>query len=483
MNYIGIDLGTSSVKGVLMSETFEVLFTSSSDYPIDVNNQGYAQQNPEVWYENTLKVIKELIGKSKVQVATISFSGQMHGLVILDEFDEVLYPAILWNDQRTITECQYLNEDIGKENLLKWTGNIALTGFTAPKILWLARHKPEIFKRIARIMLPKDYLVYRLCGEFVTDYSDASGTLFFDVQNRIWSKEMLEILQISTKQLPDVVESTKKIGTIYSNMKRELGIDYDISIVVGGGDQAVGAIASGSIEAEMINLSLGTSGVVYAPQKEYKCDNSGSIHNFCDATGHYLQMGVALSSGGSVEWWMRKVLNMTNFAEQEIEMRKIDVSEKLYYLPYLNGERSPINDSEIRACFIGLSLNHDQSYILRAIIEGVTFSLYQIYQSLDNNTKNQKIRVIGGGAKNQLWLEIIANVFNLEVEVIDALEGPALGAAYLGYASYNNIEVTTIAKQNVHVIATIKPNADHKAYQQKYAKWLKLYPQIRKIKL
>ncbi len=483
MNYIGIDLGTSSVKGILMSETFKVLATTSYDYPIKLFENGYVEQNPNDWYEKTINVLQDLIKTNNEQIAAISFSGQMHGLVTLDMNNQVIRPAILWNDQRTTNECEYLNQEIGQDKLLKWTGNIALTGFTAPKLLWMAKHEENMFRKIKKILLPKDYLAYRLSGVFATDYSDASGTLYFDVENKKWSQPMLEILQINEKMLPKVYDSCTIIGKLNDETKQLLNINYDISIVIGGGDQAVGAIACSSVEQNNINISLGTSGVVYAPKERYTHSKNGVIHNFCDATGHYHQMGVALASGGSINWWSKQIICNQDYEMQEQLMDKVAPEEPLYYLPYLNGERSPINDSEIRGTFIGLSHNHTQATMTRAIIEGVSFSLYQIYNSLDVNEDDLNVRIIGGGAQNKLWRQIMANIFNKKIDLIEASEGPALGAAYLAFSAYNNVNVKDIAIRNIKVIDSISPNEEREIYNQKYQKWLEIYPVIRKLNL
>ncbi len=481
MNYIGIDLGTSSVKGLLMSETFEVLFTSCSDYNNDVNDKGWSEQNPIDWYEQSTLVLKELFEYSDKKIAAISFSGQMHGLVTLDKEDNVIRPAILWNDQRTTKQCEYLNQKVGQENLLKWVGNIALTGYTAPKLLWMYENEYENFKKIHKIMLPKDYLVYRFTNNFVTDYSDASGTLYFDVKHKVWSKEMLDILKISTKQLPKLNRSCEVVGSLQPKLMKKLNINYQVAVVVGGGDQAVGALGTASVEDKTINISLGTSGVVYTPVNEFKNNPLGTVHNFCDATGKYLKMGVALSSGGSMNWWTNKVINNNDFNELESKMQQIPADENLYYLPYLTGERSPINDSDIRATFIGISLHHDRFALTRAIIEGVGFSLYQIYQSLAIDDKDIKIRITGGGAKSNLWVQVIANIYNQNIEIIEATEGPALGAAYLAIAGIKKIDVTDIATENLNVIKIVSPDHNRDIYQKKYKKWLKLYPEIKKI--
>ncbi len=482
MNYLGIDLGTSSVKGLLLSDTNEVLTTVSAEYPNDVDSRGYSEQNPDDWYEKSIEVLTELINKSKEQIGGISFSGQMHGLVCLDQADNVIRPAILWNDQRTIDECTYLNTEIGTDFLIEHTGNIALTGYTAPKILWLQKNEPENFARISKIMLPKDYLAYKLTGVLATDYSDASGTLYFDVENRCWSKAMLEILKINEEQLPKVHNSFSVIGNLKLDVKKKLGLNYDIEVAIGGGDQAVGSIGTATVEHGDVNISLGTSGVVFIAMDSYQKDPTGTLHTFCDATGKFHKMGVALNSGGSLKWWTEEIISNQDFKQLNQEMLQIAPTEKLYFLPYLIGERSPINDSRIRGSFVGLSLHHNQAAMTRSIIEGVAFSIRQMYDA-SGLKGNAKIKITGGGAKSELWVQILADVLKQEITMINALEGPAFGAALLAKAAVTNRKIEEIAKKAVVVTKTVCPSSNQEVYQDKYHKWLKIYPQLKELEL
>ncbi len=481
MNYIGLDLGTSSVKGLLMSDTLEVLLTYSLDYPNNVDANGWSDQKPSDWYEKGLLVLKYLIDNSNDEVASISFSGQMHGLVLLDENDNVLRDAILWNDQRTVSECEYLNNEIGIEKLTKYTSNIALTGYTAPKVLWVRNNEEEIFNKISKIMLPKDYLSYCLTGVFATDYSDASGTLYLDVENKCWSKEMLDILSINENMLPKLHNSYDKVGVISDDIKENLDIDYDIDVVIGGGDQAVGAIGTATVLDGDINISLGTSGVVFAPKKDYVYDKDGLLHSFCDATGKYHKMGVALNSGGSMNWWTN-VLCDNDFKLMEEKMLDVDPSEKLYFLPYLIGERSPINDSEIRGSFLGLSLHHQKQHLTRSVIEGVSFSIAQMCEEI-NIPNDANIKITGGGAKNKLWVQIISDILDREINLINSEEGPAFGAAILAASYSKNQSVEDIALDAVKVVNKITPSVNKEIYKGKYKTWLKIYPTLKAIKL
>lgn len=482
MNYIGIDLGTSSVKGLLMSATFEVLFTTSQDYPNFIDNRGWSEQNPEDWYNKSLIVLRELIEKSTDPIAAISFSGQMHGMVTLDREGSIIRPAILWNDQRTTHECDYLNKELGTEFLLKNTGNIALTGYTAPKVLWMKKHEPELFAKLDKVMLPKDYLAYKLSGVFATDYSDASGSLYLDVANKCWSKPMLEVLGLTEKNVPQLYNSFDKVGQTTAAINNLLGIDYSIDIVIGGGDQAVGSIGTGTVKNGDVNISLGTSGVVFAAADSYKLNKAGTIHSFCDATGKYHQMGVALNSGGSMNWWMSNVLHSKEFESMESAMNEISADEKLYFLPYLIGERSPINDPEIRGSFIGLALHHTDIHMSRAIIEGVAFSIrHMLDRMMIDETSTFKIT--GGGANNRLWVQIISDTIGMPINLINSSEGPAFGAALLAYASATNQDVSKVATNAVKVVDRVMPRENSKLYQQKYSKWLEIYPIVKRIEM
>lgn len=475
MNYIGVDLGTSSVKALLLSDTLDVIFTKSETYPIYLGKNGESEQNPDEWLEKTVKVLKEIISLSEEKIGAISFSGQMHGLVCLDADDNVLRNALLWNDQRTGKQCDYLNNDIGLKNLINYTGNMALTGFTAPKVLWVRENEPEIFEKINKIMLPKDYIAYKLSGIFATDVSDASGTLYFDVKNRCWSDEMIDILGIKKEMLPEVFESYEVIGNLTDNMKNILGVDYDIKIVIGGGDQAVGAVGTCTVNDEDINLSLGTSGVVFKASSKFLYDENASVHSFCDATGKYHTMGVTLSAGGSMAWWYDKILEKSDYSNIISELEKTNANENLFFLPYLSGERSPINDSDIRGIFTGMALHHTQYDMTRAVIEGVTFSLRQVYDNM-NNENVGTIKVTGGGAKNEIWLQIIADIFDTKIATIKSEEGPAFGASLLAMSGDTGIAIESLCEKSLQITAIIEPSSNSEVYKEKYKKWLEVYP-------
>lgn len=482
MNYIGIDLGTSSVKGLLMSDSLEVLCTYSEDYPNDVDSRGWSEQNPDDWYDKSKLVISKLIKASNGKIGAISFSGQMHGMVTLDQNDDVIRPAILWNDQRTALECEYLNNTLGTKFLIDNTGNIALTGYTAPKLLWMRTNQPELYSKIDKVMLPKDYLAYKLSGVFATDYSDASGTLYFDVENKEWSKPMLEVLGLTTDNVPKLCASNEVIGKLKPELTEAFELDYNIDIVIGGGDQAVGSIGTGTVDDGDINISLGTSGVVFAATDKYIRDEQGMLHTFCDATGKYHKMGVALCSGGSVNWWTSKIIHNSSYQEMEAKMQEVKPEEKLYFLPYLIGERSPINDSRIRGSFMGLSLHHTDAHMSRSIIEGVAFSIRHMYQEM-GTCGAASFKITGGGSNNKLWVQIISDVLAKPIDLINTSEGPAFGAAILACSGNTNIEVATLSKRAVKVTETIYPSENTSIYEQKYQRWRKIYPKLKELEL
>jgi len=480
--YIGIDLGTSAAKFLLMKKNGEIVKIVSKEYPLYMNENGWSEQNPADWWNAVKEGIKELTAGTEVSlIKAVSFSGQMHGLVILDENDNILRNAILWNDQRTQKQCDYIN-GLGLDTIIDNTANIALTGFTAPKILWVKENEPEIFEKISKIMLPKDYIAYMLSGVFATDVSDASGMLLLDVKNRSWSEYMMNLLGINEAQLPKLFESYEAIGNIKPQIAEEIGLNTNVKVVIGGGDQAVGAVGTGTVENNMCSVSLGTSGVVYVASDKFKVKYGKDIlHSFCDATGKYHMMGVTLSAAGSNKWWMEEILKTKdNQAEQKniTELGK----NKVFFLPYLNGERSPHNDANAKGAFIGLSMTSSREDMTQAVLEGVAFSLrdsLETVRALGIDVK--KVRLTGGGAKSELWRNIAANIFNTDVEIINCEEGPAFGAAILAMAGDKAFDsVEEAAKSLIQVKETISPSAELvKLYNERYEVYKKFYPSLK----
>jgi len=482
--YIGVDLGTSSVKLILVTTEGVVKRSVTKAYDLLIPKAMWTEQNPYDWYEQTIEGLKELIEGVENDILAISFSGQMHGLVILDENDQVLRNAILWNDQRTIEEVSYLNEKIGVTKLLELTGNIALTGLTAPKLLWVKNHEPEIFNKISKIMLPKDYLAYKLSGVFATDVSDVSGTLYFDVKHKTYSLEMLEILGIKQSQLPKVHESYEKIGKLKQSLKTQLGIKNDIDIIIGGGDQACGAVGIGTVKSGSASVSLGTSGVVFVASKTFKSDPKSFLQSYAHANGKYHVMGVTLNAAGSLNWWSEKIFKNYNYKDFFNKLNLTPINDSLYFLPYLTGERAPINDPQATGLFFGLRVHHRKEHMDRAVIEGVSYSLRQVFEQIKALGINiTQLSITGGGAKSPIWLQMIANIFNVEVKTIKIEEGPALGAAILamvGHGTFRNVEEACD-----HIIETHEiyhPNEEQVLlYNEKYLKYTKLYPTVKNL--
>ena len=356
MLFIGVDLGTSAVKLLLMDEEGDIKKIVSREYPLFFPHPGWSEQKPEDWFAQSMEGIKELTAEcDKSQVAGISFGGQMHGLVALDAEDNVIRPAILWNDGRTGEETDYLNTVIGKDKLSAYTANIAFAGFTAPKILWMKKNEPENFAKIAKIMLPKDYLAYKLSGSFCTDVSDASGMLLMDVKNRCWSKEMLDICGITEEMLPKLYESYEVVGTLKEDIAKELGLPAEVKVIAGAGDNAAAAVGTGTVGDGRCNISLGTSGTIFISSKNFGVDEHNALHSFAHADGYYHLMGCMLSAASCNKWWNEEILKTTDFAAEQAGIQKLG-ENNVFFLPYLMGERSPHNNPDARAMFIGMSM-------------------------------------------------------------------------------------------------------------------------------
>lgn len=484
MYYIGIDLGTSAVKLLLMDGSGKIHNIVSKEYPIYFPNPGWSEQNPQDWYTQTIFGIKELIKDiDKSQLAGISFGGQMHGLVILDENDNIIRPAILWNDGRTKEECDYLNEVIGKDTLSKYTANISFTGFTAPKILWVKNKEPENFAKIKKIMLPKDYIAYKLSGIHCTDVSDASGMLIFDVKNRCWSKEMIDICGIKEEQLAKIYESYEVVANITDKVAKELEIPNTVKIVAGAGDNAAAAIGTGTVGDGRCNISLGTSGTIFISSKKFGVDSNNALHSFDHADGNYHLMGCMLSAASCNKWWSEEILNTDDYAKEQGNITKLG-ENNVYFLPYLMGERSPHNNPNARGTFIGMSMDTTRSDMTQAVLEGVAFALrdsLEVAKSLGINIERTKI--CGGGAKSSLWKKIISNVLNLKVDVIESEEGPALGGAILAAVACKEFEsIEDAVNKLVKVTETIEPEKKLvEKYEDRYNKFIKIYPTVKKL--
>lgn len=484
MLYIGVDLGTSAVKLLLMDSEGRIVNIVSREYPLYFPHPGWSEQKPEDWFSNTMEGIKELIADvDKSQVAGISFGGQMHGLVILDENDEVIRPAILWNDGRTTEECDYLNNVIGKDKLSEHTANISFTGFTAPKLLWVKNKEPENFARIRKIMLPKDYIAYKLSGVFCTDVSDASGMLIFDVKNRCWSKEMCDICGVSEERLATVYESYEKVGTVLPEIARELGIPESCIVAAGAGDNAAAAVGTGTVGDGKCNISLGTSGTVFISSDKFGVDSNNALHSFCHANGHYHLMGCMLSAASCNKWWMDGIIGTDDYAGEQKAIDKLG-ENRVYFLPYLMGERSPHNNPNARGTFIGMTMDTTRADMTQAVLEGVAFALrdsFEVAKSL--GIKIERTKICGGGAKSPLWKKIIANVLNIKVDVIESEQGPSMGGAMLAaVANGEYASVEEIADKFVKVVDTVVPEPELAAkYDLRYKQFKEIYPACKPI--
>lgn len=479
MLYIGVDLGTSAVKLLLMNEAGHIEKIVSREYPLSFPHSGWSEQNPYDWYDKTLDGLKELLSEcDKSLVDGISFGGQMHGLVTLDAQDEVVRPAILWNDGRTTEETAYLNEQIGRERLTGYTANIAFAGFTAPKILWMQKNEPDLWAKVKKIMLPKDYLAYRLSGTFCTDYSDASGMLLMDVKNKCWSKEMMEICHVSREQLPDLYESFEVVGTLKKEIASELGVPETVKVIAGAGDNAAAAVGTGTVGANHCNLSIGTSGTLFVSSDKFGVDEHNALHSFAHADGGYHLMGCMLSAASCNKWWMDEILKTKDYAGEQKGIQTLGENQ-VFYLPYLMGERSPHNNPDARAMFVGMSMDTTREDMTLAVLEGVAFGLrdsLEVARSL--GIRIDSSRICGGGAKSPLWRQIIAAVMNVKLEIIESEEGPGYGAAILAAVGCGTFEsVESACEKLVKVIDTVEPDPELvQKYEEKYQKFKQLYP-------
>ena len=483
--YIGVDLGTSGTKILLVAANGAILAENTQSYPVCYPHSGWCEQNPEDWFSATMRGLKEVLkDQDKSTVRGISFGGQMHGLVALDKDDKVIRPAILWNDGRTERQTKYLNEIIGKDKLTEYTGNIAFAGFTAPKILWMREEEPDNFKKIHKIMLPKDFLVYSMSGVFCTDYSDASGMLLLDVKNRQWSQDMCKICGIPEHILPNPCESFEAVGMIKAEIAEELGLCKNVQIIAGAGDNAAAAVGTGVVGRGGCNISLGTSGTLFVSSERYNDDKVNALHSFCHADGGWHLMGCILSAASCNSWWSDKILHTSDYTKEQLGLDEKLGKNEVFFLPYLMGERSPHNDVNARGAFIGMRADTTRQEMTLAVLEGVAFALRDCLEAARiNGAQILRTKLCGGGAKSSLWRKIIANVMNLPVDIPQTEQGPAYGAAILamvGSGEYETVQkaVNTI----VHVKETVLPDKNiAKLYEEKYQHFVKLYPALKNI--
>ena len=479
--YIGIDLGTSAMKLLLMDAVGNIYNTITKEYPLEFPQPGWSQQNPADWRNALFAGVPELLdGFDASKVAGIGCGGQMHGLVVLDAEDHVIRPAILWNDGRTAKQVDHLNREIGKENLSQWTANIAFAGFTAPKILWIRENEPENFAKIAKIMLPKDYINYILTGVHACDYSDASGMLLLDVQHRRWSKEMLSICGISETQMPKLFESYDCIGTVDPVVAAVLGISATVKVCAGAGDNAAAAVGTGVVGECGCNISIGTSGTVFISSEKFGVDDTNALHAFAHADGGWHLMGCMLSAASCNKWLMDDILKTDDYSAEQAGIGENKLGENhVFFLPYLMGERSPINDTNARGTFIGMTMDTTRADMVQAVLEGVAFAIrdsVEVARSLGIQIDRSKI--CGGGAKSGLWKRIIANVLNCELEIPVSEQGPGMGGAMLAMVACGEFgSVKSCCEKMCSVASVVKPEQELVVkYEDRYQKFRQIYP-------
>jgi xylulokinase len=493
-HYLGIDVGTSGTKSLLIDETGRAISEATAEYPVLTPRPGWTEQDPEEWWQAVVATVRQAVHKAGIkphEVRALGLSGQMHGSVFLDRNDQVIRPALLWNDQRTAAECKEITERAGgRKQLVRLVANPALTGFQAPKILWLRNNEPKAFKRLSKVLLPKDEIRRRLTGDYATEVSDASGTLLLDVVKRQWSSKLLDRLELDPGLLPAVFESEDVTGNLTEKAAAELGLTSECKVVGGAGDCAAGAVGNGVVRSGVLSTSIGTSGVVFVHSDEPQYDRDGRLHTFCHAVrGKWHMMGVSLSSGGSLQWWVDSVLRGLAGVEGEVytaitgEAEQVPPgSQGLVYLPYLTGERTPHADPMARGAFIGLGLHHSRAAMTRSVMEGIVFALrdsYEIIRGMDVPVK--QIRVSGGGSKNPLFRQLQADIFGHKVSSIKVEQGPAFGVALLaavGDGCFRNIQAACKATIELSDHTTVDRAAARK-YEAIYPVFQQLYSHLR----
>lgn len=488
MSYVlGLDLGTGSMKGLLYKEDGQLIFNHSSAYPVIIEKKGYSEQDPNHWIKACDEILVEMVKAvpdSKDHLKGISFSGQMHSLVLTDQHDRIVRPAILWNDVRTTKQCEYIKEKLG-DKLIEITKNKALEGFTLPKILWVQENEPDMWSEVRHIMMPKDYLGFYLTGHYYTDYSDAAGTLLLDIQDRKWSFEILEAFDIPHDYMPPLYDSSEEVGSLSDSLKQKFGFKHDVKVFAGGADNPCSALGSGLVSLDTAMASLGTSGVVLTKEQDSEINYHGTLHVFNHVISDQLySMGVTLSAGNSLLWFKE------NFAQElsyeDLLDRASDVkigADGLLFTPYINGERTPHTDSQIRGSFIGLDAQHTLSHLTRSVIEGIIFSLQDCLKIVEDNKDINKIISVGGGSKSELWRQIQADIFNAEVVTIASQEGPGTGAAMLaalGLGLYDSVE-ECVSKFVEYSEPTLPIEANVKLYQKLYGVYQEIYEQTKPI--
>jgi xylulokinase len=489
MSLLGIDVGTGGTRAVLVDESGRVVASSTVDHaPFASPQTGWAEQDPRDWWRAARQAIHEVISGSEREISCIGFSGQMHGAVLLDEHDEVVRPALIWCDQRTDRQCQAITDRVGAGQLIELTSNPALTGFTLPKILWVREHEPDLWARVRRVLLPKDYVRLRLTGSHATDVADASGTLLFDVAQRRWSRAMLHLMDLDESYLPRAFESPEITGRVTRDGAKATGLREGIPVVAGAGDQAAGAVGMGIVQPGAVSATIGTSGVVFAATSRPALDTRGRVHTFCHAIpDRWHVMGVTQAAGLSLRWFRDQFARAENYDQLCDEASNVPTgSDGVLWAPYLMGERTPHLDPHARAALVGLTANHTRAHVVRAILEGVAFSLRDTLTIFSEmNVPVENIRLGGGGARSPLWRQIQTDVYGRAVEVLEAEEGAAYGAALLaGVGAGIWSSVDDACAQAVRVASRIEPAIEAiEIMNKRYEAFRMLYPALHRIAL
>ena len=486
--FLGIDSSTTATKAVMVRADGEVMGVATSEYAYETPRPMWTEQHPDLWWQATIGSVRGVLDRSQVdpeEIMGVGLTGQMHGLVLLDANDEVLRPAILWNDQRTAAECDEIRQRLGRKSLIEITGNDALTGFTAPKILWVRNQEPELYDRVRRILLPKDYVRFRLTGQYAIDKAGGSGTLLFDLRRRDWSRAVLGALEIEPAWLPPTYEGTSITGVVTRQAAEATGLRAGTPVVAGAGDQAASAVGTGAVVEGVVSLSLGTSGVVFAATSQPIIEPEGRLHAFCHAapsTWHL--MGVMLSAAGSLRWYRDAFAPGTGF---DVLVASADTvppgSNGLLFLPYLTGERTPHPDPLARGAFVGLTIRHGQPHLIRAVLEGVAFGLRDSFELMRGAglAKVSQVRITGGGARSPLWRQILADVLGTELVTVNATEGAAYGAALLAATGMGVFpDVASACATVIQTTGGTLPSPDSKTYQDIYPRYRDLYPALRR---
>lgn len=484
---LGLDVSTTATKALLMNDQGKVVAVAASEYSYETPRPLWSEQHPGLWWEGAVKSIRSVLRESGIstdEVVAIGLTGQMHGLVLLDEHGQVLRPAILWNDQRTSAQCDEIRARLGKSRLIQITGNDALTGFTAPKILWVQQNEPDIWSRTRHILLPKDYIRYKLTDVFAMDKADGSGTILFDLRARTWSADMLTALDIPPAYLPPTYEGPEVSAFLSPSAAAEIGLRPGLPIVGGGGDQAAQAVGVGAVEPGIIALTLGTSGVVFATTETPLIEPEGRLHAFCHALPerwHF--MGVMLSAAGSLQWYRDTFAPGENFEPLLAPAQDVPPgSEGLLFLPYLTGERTPHPDPFARGGFIGLTVRHGKAHLTRSVLEGVAFGLKDSFTLIQNAGLGdiKQVRASGGGIKSALWRQILADVLSAELVTVNTTEGAAFGAALLagvGAGIWSNVDMA--CAEAISITGSTSPGPHSEVYQKVYPQYQALYPALK----